>query len=135
MMATSPYTPLDVTCPECGAAPGTRCRSQVITGRPVLRRPHAARVTAARTAETSRAAPRAPAWASDAWTCPDCGRSYWPPREWEPELWPAVRRAAQELHHVRHAPESDTAGHPGVCICSGPATGLGHSRWCPACPS
>lgn len=101
-MTRNAYTPLDVGCPLCRATPGTRCTSVVITSRPTLRRPHAQRVTAARMAEDRRAMPRVPAGVSDAWTCPDCGRSYWAPREWEPELWPAVRTAAQQLHGRRH---------------------------------
>jgi hypothetical protein len=106
-----PYRPLDVRCPDppdgCGQPPGERCRSLVITGRPYLRRPHAGRVTRARLAEARRTAPRVPAGITDAWTCPDpsCARSYWPPREWEPELWPQVRRLAQELHARRHDAE------------------------------
>lgn len=104
-MVRNAYTPLDVRCPLCRAVPGDRCRSVVLTGRPLLRRPHADRVTAARNAEERRRAPRAPAGVSDAWTCPDCGRSYWPPREWEPELWPVVRREAQKLHSWTHGAE------------------------------
>lgn len=104
----STYTPLDVACPLCRARPGVKCTSVVITSRPTLRRPHGDRVTAARTAEERRAHPRVPAGVTEAWTCPTCGRSYWPPVEWERELWPAVRRAAQELHGRRHRA---AAGH------------------------
>jgi hypothetical protein len=104
-----PYQPLHVACPPppdgCGQPPGERCRSLVIGGRPYLRRPHAARVTRARLAEAHRDTPRLPAGVSDAWTCPECARSYWPPAEWEPELWPPVRRVAQSLHAARHAAE------------------------------
>lgn len=106
-----PYQPLDVSCPPrpegCGQPPGERCRSLVITGRPYLRRPHAGRVTRARVAEARRKQPRIPYGITDAWTCPDpeCGRSYWPPAEWEPELWRAARQAAQLLHAFRHEAE------------------------------
>lgn len=114
-MARNAYTPMDVACPPrpdgCGEPAGERCRSTVITGRPVLRRPHAARVTAARLADARRSRPRLPGWASEAWTCPDCGRSYWPPREWEPELWPAVRRLMQELHRRLHQPATAEGEH------------------------
>jgi hypothetical protein len=108
-----PFVPLDVTCPRaaggCGAAPGVRCQSMVLSGRPYLQRPHAGRVTAARLAEARRSRPRLPAGVSDAWTCPHprCGRTYWPPAEWEPELWPVVRTQAQLLHSARHRLEDD----------------------------
>jgi hypothetical protein len=54
---------------------------------------------------------------SDAWTCPypGCGRSYWSPREWEPELWAAVREHARRIHGRRHAQErieARDAGRP-----------------------
>lgn len=100
----SEYRPLDVHCATCKAQPGVRCRSVVIADRPYLRRPHAPRVTAARVASQRRAASQGSTVVSEAWTCPadGCGRSYWPAKEWEPELWPAVRRAAQELHRELH---------------------------------
>jgi hypothetical protein len=100
------YRPLDVACPRCRAHPGLRCRSVVITSQPLLRRPHAERVLAARTAAEARSRDRAGTATTDAWTCPDCGRSYWPPKEWEPELWPAVRTQAQLIHNRRHAAEN-----------------------------
>jgi hypothetical protein len=104
------FSPLDVTCTLCNSPPGTRCRSVVIDSRPMLRRPHAPRVTAAREASRARSQPRAPAGVSDAWTCPTCSRSYWPPAEWEHELWPPVRRVAQQLHATRHAREAGAGG-------------------------
>lgn len=113
MAGRATYTPLDVRCPLCHAVPGDRCRSVVIGGRPYLRRPHADRVTAARNAEERRAAPRAPGWATDAWTCPDCSRSYWPPREWEAPLWPLLRSVIQGVHADRHRQEQRAAGHGG----------------------
>jgi hypothetical protein len=39
---------------------------------------------------------------SDAWTCPDCRRTYWPPREWERELWPPILEHVRVLHGIRH---------------------------------
>jgi hypothetical protein len=105
MTGRAAYTPLDVSCTVCHSTPGAPCRSVVITGRPMLRRPHAPRVTAARTAEERRSQPRAPAGVSDAWTCPDCRRSYWAPKEWEDELWPPVREHVQRIHGLRHARE------------------------------
>jgi hypothetical protein len=114
LMARNAYTPLDVRCPPppegCGAAPQQLCRSVVIRGRPQLRRPHAGRVTAARSAEARRQHPRVPAGVTDAWTCPSCGRSYWPPHEWEPELWPDLRTVLQLAHGRRHRSET-TASH------------------------
>lgn len=51
------------------------------------------------------------------WTCPDCGRSYWSPREWEPELWRAVCDLARAIHERRHLQEridaADAGGRPG----------------------
>jgi hypothetical protein len=111
MAGRAVYVPLDVRCPDppsgCGAVPGQQCRSLVITGRPFLRRPHAARVTVARSAEERRSQPRAPAGVSDAWTCPEptCRRSYWAPREWEAELWPPIREQVQRMHGARHERE------------------------------
>jgi len=102
MAGRAPYVPLDVRCPTCLAVPGNRCRSTVITGRPLLQHPHGDRVTAARTAENNRAAPRPPVNVTDAWTCPDCGRSYWPAREWEPALWPLLRTVVQRFHADLH---------------------------------
>lgn len=64
---------------------------------------------ARRKAGPRRATPRLPATVTDAWTCPDCGRSYWPPAEWEHELWPVLRRAAQTLHGRRHGRLPDPA--------------------------
>jgi hypothetical protein len=101
------YTPLDVKCRRCRAYPGVRCRSVVITSQPLLRRPHAERVQDAREASVARNRNRTPSTTSDAWTCPDCGRNYCPPREWEPELWPVVRTQAQLIHGRRHAQERD----------------------------
>jgi len=98
------YKPQDVGCSRCLAAPGDPCRSVVTKTRgAVMPGHHGVRLTAARAAWQRRNTDRVPAVVSDAWTCPQCGRSYWPPREWEPELWPAVRRAAQDLHAARHA--------------------------------
>lgn len=108
-----PYVPLDLRCPLCSAPAGERCRSMVISGRPILRRPHAERVTAARVADAGRQHPRIPAGVSDAWTCSSCNRSYWPPREWEPELWPRVRELLQVMHGARHRAEN-AASHPGT---------------------
>lgn len=101
------YRPLDVACPRCRAQPGIRCRSVVITSRPQLRRPHAERVLAARLAAEARSRTRTTAGTTDAWTCPRCGRSYWPPAEWEEELWPVVRTQAQLIHGRRHAEEAE----------------------------
>lgn len=103
-----PYRPEDVRCPTCGATPGVRCWSRVVPEQ--IRRPHAERVTAARNASENRAATRAPSWASEAWTCPACSRSYWPPREWEPTLWPLLRPVIQGVHADRHRQERDTRG-------------------------
>jgi len=112
MPQRSTYAPLDVACPLCRARPGARCVSVVIASRPYLRRPHADRVTAARMAEERRQHPRPPSYVSDAWTCPACGRSYWPPAEWEPEVWLAAKRAAQLEHGARHQQErADAASH------------------------
>lgn len=112
-MTRNAYTPLDVHCPLCHALPGRRCASVVISSRPALRRPHADRVTAARQATDRASAPRAPAHVTDAWTCPTCSRSYWAPNEWEPELWPVVRTAAQRMHGARHTREmADATQHP-----------------------
>lgn len=102
-MGAAAYQPLDMACPRCRAHPGIRCRSVVITSQPLLRRPHAERVLAAREAAEKRDRTRTTSGTTDAWTCPDCGRSYWPPREWEEELWPVVRTQAQLLHGRRHA--------------------------------
>jgi hypothetical protein len=79
----------------------------VIAGRPYLRHMHAARVTRARVAEARRGASRIPYGVTEAWTCPDCSRSYWPPAEWEPELWPPARTAAQLLHARLHGGEQE----------------------------
>lgn len=103
--------PIDVGCPLCGVLPGDRCHSMVITGRPMLRRPHAERVLAARRTEERRQRPTVPAGVTDAWTCPTCVHSYWPPKEWESEVWPAIRRELQALHAVRH--RAETASHQG----------------------
>jgi hypothetical protein len=48
------YQPLDLRCPECHAPPGTSCYWRDASGRPTFRRPHAARVTAARDASARR---------------------------------------------------------------------------------
>lgn len=103
MTVQAAYRPLDVACPRCRALPGVRCRSVVITSQPLLRRPHSERVLSARESAAARNRVRHPGGVSDAWTCPDCGRSYWAPKEWEEELWPAVRTQAQLLHARRHA--------------------------------
>lgn len=50
---------------------------------------------------------------SPAWTCPDCGRSYWSPKEWEEELWAAVRDLARRIHGRRHAQDRITAADAG----------------------
>jgi hypothetical protein len=50
---------------------------------------------------------------SEAWTCPDCSRSYWAPAEWEPELWAAVRDHAQRIHGRRHLQDRITAADAG----------------------
>lgn len=105
MAGRQTYTPLDVACPICRALPERHCHSMVLPGRPLLRRPHAERVLAARTAQQHRELPRVPAGVTDAWTCSSCGRSYWPPREWEPELWPLLRRVLQDVHGQRHVAE------------------------------
>ena len=47
------------------------------------------------------------------WTCPACGRSYWSPREWEPELWRAVAEIAQQIHERRHTQERIDAADSG----------------------
>ena len=39
------------------------------------------------------------------WTCPVCGKSYWSPKEWEPELWRAVADLARRIHERRHLQE------------------------------
>jgi hypothetical protein len=123
------YVPLDVACPACRAIPGRRCVSLVLPDQRQLRRPHADRVTAARDATTGRAHPPVPAHVSDAWTCPTCDRSYWPPAEWESELWPAVRQAAQELHGRRHQQERAAAGHSSVAVQWPPALSACHPCW------
>jgi uncharacterized protein with PIN domain len=48
---------------------------------------------------------RMPAHTSQAWTCPECNASYWPPKEWEPILWRVVLEAARSMHAQRHAQE------------------------------
>jgi uncharacterized protein with PIN domain len=48
---------------------------------------------------------RMPAHTSQAWTCPECNASYWPPKEWEPILWRIVLEAARSMHAQRHAQE------------------------------
>lgn len=111
-MARTEYAPVDMRCPACHAHPGERCHSVVITGRPLLRRPHAERVTAATQATRHRQAPKVPATVTDAWTCPACHRSYWPPREWEPEVWPVLLRLLQQMHGSRHRAEA--ADHAGT---------------------
>lgn len=40
--------------------------------------------------------------AVEAWTCPDCGRTYKAPLNWEVAVWLSARRAAQYLHANRH---------------------------------
>lgn len=102
-MTADQYQPRDVQCHVCLAGPGQPCRSKAprTQGR-VMTAHHSARLTAARAAWQARNADRTPATVSDAWTCPACGRSYWPPREWESELWLAARRAAQDVHAARH---------------------------------
>lgn len=100
------FSPLDAGCPTCGAVPGRRCVSVTTAGRGrVMVTPHVVRVTAARQQHLQRQAGRIPACTSDAWTCPRCDRSYHPPKGWELELWPAIRRTVQELHRDRHAAE------------------------------
>lgn len=47
------------------------------------------------------------------WTCPECGRSYWSPREWEPELWRAVAELARRIHERRHTQERIDAADAG----------------------
>jgi hypothetical protein len=39
---------------------------------------------------------------TEAWTCPDCRRTYWPPKEWERELWPPLAEHIRTLHSLRH---------------------------------
>jgi hypothetical protein len=66
--------------------------------------------------------------AAGAWTCPDCGRTYRSPLDWEVPVWLSSRRAAQYLHAQRHGrvalierrrrrddppPEEDPPGEPG----------------------
>jgi hypothetical protein len=38
----------------------------------------------------------------EAWSCPDCARTYRMPPGWEPAVWLSARRAAQFLHAERH---------------------------------
>jgi hypothetical protein len=38
----------------------------------------------------------------EAWSCPDCPRTYRMPPGWEPAVWLSARRAAQYLHAERH---------------------------------
>jgi hypothetical protein len=38
----------------------------------------------------------------NAWTCPDCTRTYRMPGGWEIAVWLSARRAAQYLHAERH---------------------------------
>ncbi len=38
----------------------------------------------------------------EAWSCPDCSRTYRCPPGWEVYIWSATRRAAQVWHMQRH---------------------------------
>jgi hypothetical protein len=52
---------------------------------------------------------------SHAWTCPEerCGRTYWPPKEWEPELWPPILDNIRSWHSLRHAQDRITDADAG----------------------
>jgi uncharacterized protein with PIN domain len=48
---------------------------------------------------------RIPTHTTDVWTCPVCNASYWPPKEWEPEVAVTVMQTARSIHGRRHAQE------------------------------
>lgn len=94
-----PFSPLDVRCRACAVSPGERC---LTADRARRRSPHPQRTADARSLTGADPARAVPGHVTDAWTCPCCGDTYWPPAQWEPEVWRGALEAARSMHGRRH---------------------------------